>query len=130
MLIPIRHENMTARRWPVITLALIAINTLAFIATNSTIEQQQADAGAATRALVMYAAAHPELKLTGAAAEVVKKTRDEEPDLLKEFQTAPSTEAPSPDALLDSVDPRQTKMDKLARAYEDATSNSFIMKYG
>jgi len=25
MLIPIKHENMTARRWPVVTLALIAI---------------------------------------------------------------------------------------------------------
>ena len=33
MLIPIKHENMTARRWPVITLGLIAINVLVFLFT-------------------------------------------------------------------------------------------------
>jgi membrane associated rhomboid family serine protease len=31
LLIPIKHENMEARRWPVITLALIALNTLIFL---------------------------------------------------------------------------------------------------
>jgi hypothetical protein len=29
MLIPLRHENMEGRRWPVVTFALIALNVLA-----------------------------------------------------------------------------------------------------
>jgi hypothetical protein len=30
MIIPIQHENMSARRWPIITLALILVNLLMF----------------------------------------------------------------------------------------------------
>ena len=33
MLIPIRHENMEARRWPVITIALLVMNVVIFLAT-------------------------------------------------------------------------------------------------
>jgi hypothetical protein len=38
MLIPIRHENMSARRWPVVTFALIAINLAVFLATFQTLQ--------------------------------------------------------------------------------------------
>jgi hypothetical protein len=40
MLIPIRHENMSARRWPIVTFALIAINVTAFLATHDSMGQQ------------------------------------------------------------------------------------------
>ena len=130
MLFPIKHENMTARRWPVITLALIAINTLAFVATNSVTLQQQEAVEAAKHSMVAYATAHPELKLDDRAAEVVKNARRADPDLLKEFQLAPSTDTPAPDALFDGSEIRQVKMDKLVRAYEDAASNSILNTYG
>jgi len=38
MLIPIKHENMTARRWPVVTLSLIAINTIVFLFTMTALD--------------------------------------------------------------------------------------------
>jgi hypothetical protein len=34
MLIPIGHENMPARRWPVITIGLIVINVVVFLFTS------------------------------------------------------------------------------------------------
>jgi hypothetical protein len=37
MLIPIRHENMSARRRPIVTFALIAINVTAFLATHDSV---------------------------------------------------------------------------------------------
>ena len=40
MLIPIKHENMEARRWPVVTLALIAINVAVFLFTMSSIDDE------------------------------------------------------------------------------------------
>jgi hypothetical protein len=40
MLIPIKHENMTARRWPVVTLALIAINVLVFLFTMTAMDDE------------------------------------------------------------------------------------------
>ena len=127
MLIPIRHENMTARRWPVITLALIALNTAAFIATNSVMERQAVAASAAKRALVTYAAQHPELKISGPAEQFVDSVRNQAPDFWKELQEQPSE--PDHGGLLDSVNPQQIKMDKLARDYEQATRNSILDHY-
>ena len=41
MLIPLRHENMEGRRWPVITFGLIALNVLIFLGTHWKIEAQE-----------------------------------------------------------------------------------------
>ena len=40
MLIPIGHENMTARRWPVITIGLIIVNVVAFLLTMGTVAKE------------------------------------------------------------------------------------------
>ena len=40
MLIPIKHENMEARRWPVVTLALITINVLVFLFTMTSMDDE------------------------------------------------------------------------------------------
>ncbi len=37
MLIPLRHENMEGRRWPVVTFALLALNVAIFLGTHWTI---------------------------------------------------------------------------------------------
>ena len=86
MLIPIRHENMTARRWPVVTLALIVLNTLAFLATNSTIEQQGGQLGKVRAHILMLAASHPDLKMPDDAQQMVTGFREHNPGLWKELQ--------------------------------------------
>ena len=45
MLLPVKHENMSARRWPVVTLALIAINTAVFLLTTMTMNDQAPELG-------------------------------------------------------------------------------------
>ena len=40
MLVPIKHENMAARRWPVVTLTLIAINTAVFLLTTMSMSDE------------------------------------------------------------------------------------------
>jgi len=45
MLVPIKHENMAARRWPVVTLALIAINTVVFLFTFSAMNDEAPELG-------------------------------------------------------------------------------------
>ena len=42
MLIPIGHDNMSVRRWPIITLALIVINAVLFLGTHWVIDEPQA----------------------------------------------------------------------------------------
>jgi hypothetical protein len=70
MLLPIKHENMSARRLPVVTLALIAINVLVFLGTYSTIEEQAPQLGKARAHILLLAAAHPELFREGPSLHV------------------------------------------------------------
>lgn len=63
MLIPIKHENMAARRWPVVTLALIAINTVVFLFTFSAMNDEAPELGEVKSHILILAALHPELTL-------------------------------------------------------------------
>ena len=63
MLIPLRHENMEGRRWPVVTFTLIALNVLVFLATHWKIEEQEPARFEVRMHLLMLAALHPELKM-------------------------------------------------------------------
>src|SRR5690242_4120490 len=86
MLLPIKHENMSARRLPVITLALIAINLVAFLGTHFTIEEQAPQIGKARAHILLLAAAHPELKLTPEAQQLVASFQKEHASTWKKIQ--------------------------------------------
>ena len=43
MLIPLRHESMQGRRWPVITIGLIVLNILFFLVTHEKIDMVTVD---------------------------------------------------------------------------------------
>ena len=135
MLIPIRHENMTARRWPVVTLALIVINTLAFLATNSTIEQQGGQLGKVRAHILMLAASHPDLKMPEDAQQIVAGFREHNPGLWKELQHPNREVADEFDVrtrLLDDENggnPLQGEMDTLTKQYSELASTTLTEKY-
>ena len=79
MLIPIKHENMEARRWPVITLALIAINTIAFLLTMMSMHDEGPQLVEVKSAILILAALHPELKMQPAAQQLVDGFRKSHP---------------------------------------------------
>jgi hypothetical protein len=58
MLIPLRHENMEGRRWPVISIAIIAINVLAFLGTHWQIEAQNPKRSEVRAHILLLAAMH------------------------------------------------------------------------
>ncbi len=79
MLIPIRHENMSAQRWPVITFALIAINVVVFLGTFQAIENQQKQLGKVKLHILLLAAAHPELNMSSDVQEIVNGAKNQFP---------------------------------------------------
>ena len=86
MLIPLRHENMQARRWPVVTFAIIALNGIVFLGTHWTIDKQEPELGQVKVHLILLAAAHPDLKVPEKAEEFVNSVRTRNPPLWKEAQ--------------------------------------------
>ena len=64
MLVPIGHEDMSARRWPVITIGLILVNLLIFAGTHRTVDQQDSQLWKVEEHILILAATHPDLVLT------------------------------------------------------------------
>ena len=61
MIIPIQHENMSARRWPIVTLALILVNFVIFAATHRVVDEQDSRLWGVREHILILAATHPSL---------------------------------------------------------------------
>src|SRR5579864_1206032 len=132
MLIPLRHENMQGRRWPVITFGIIALNVIAFLGTHGTIDKQGAELGQVKIHLVLLAAMHPELKVPEKAQEFVTYVQTKNIPLWKEAQRPSRDVFDGWDARIrmqdDSIDLQQ-EMDSLGDSYTKLNSESLLSKY-
>ncbi len=132
MLIPLRHENMQGRRWPVITFGIIALNVLIFLGTHSTIDKQEAEMSQVKIHLVLLAAMHPELKIPEKAQEFVSYVEYKDPPVWKEAQR-PSRQVydawDSKIRLVDDSTVLQQEMDSLGESYTELNATSILSKY-
>src|SRR5215469_17320684 len=132
MLIPIKHENMSARRWPVITFALIAINVVVFAATYLPLQDEQKHIGQLKLHIILLAAAHPELKVPSNSKDVVSALRDHHSTAWTELSTTRRGPMDEWDArMLRTKDPEllQSEMNSLSADLEQARANSIVEKY-
>src|SRR5882762_4483891 len=83
MLIPIGHENMSARRWPIVTLSLIAINVIVFLCTFQSMDEQAPKAGELKAHILLLAAMHSELNLSPETQQLVDNFRNRQPSVWK-----------------------------------------------
>ena len=134
LLLPLRHENMQGRRWPIVTFTLIALNILAFLATHWTIEAQ--DAGPerveVVKHLFLLAASHPELKMGDDAQKLVDMVATKYPDEWKELGSANRKSEDAWDARIRQVDDPvelQAEMDGLSQKVEDFSRNTLLARY-
>ena len=81
MLIPLRHENMAGRRWPVISIALIAINIVAFLGTHWQIDAQNPKRAEVRAHILLLAAMHPDLNMNPEVQQFVTTFRDKNPSV-------------------------------------------------
>ncbi len=132
MLIPIRHDNMSARRWPVVTLALIAINIIVFVATHDALTRQAPELGKARVHILILAATHPELTLAPEAQQLVSGFKKSNPNAWAMFQD-PNHKIVDPwDAhirLVDEPYQLQQEMDSLSDQYAKLSTDSLAEQY-
>lgn len=132
MLVPIRHENMQARRWPVITIGLIVLNTLIFLLTNSTMSRESPELGSTKAHIILLAAAHPELTMSDAERQLVEDFKKDNPTDWTHLQS------PMHD-LIDGWDARmrlkedphdlQAEMDSLGAKYAELATSAVLERY-
>jgi len=135
ILIPLRHENMRGRRWPVITFALIGLNILAFLATHWTIEAQDAQLPqriAVREHLIILSALHPDLKPGTNAEEFIKSTKRDYPEVWKEAKDPNREELDEWDQEIRRADDStelQSQMDTLSQQF-DSLEDTLLNHYG
>ena len=132
MLIPIRHENMEARRWPVITIGLIALNTVIFLFTNLAMDKEAPELGHTKAHIILLAAAHPELTMSDQERELVDGFRKDNPAEWKQLQSPMHNLVDGWDAKMRMrEDPHelQAEMDSLAATYAELGSSSIQERY-
>jgi membrane associated rhomboid family serine protease len=132
MLIPLRHENMQGRRWPVISIAIVAINVLAFLGTHWQIEAQNPKRSEVRAHILLLAAMHPELSMSPDAQEFVTRFKNGNPAVWSRVSSPNRDVADVWDAKIRLVDDPvvlQREMDSLAQQYTELEHDSILERY-
>jgi membrane associated rhomboid family serine protease len=75
VIIPLNHENMHGRRWPYVTIGIIALNAVVFLATHWTIDREVHEMGELREHILLLAAAHPDTPMNAAEQKLVESFR-------------------------------------------------------
>ena len=132
MLIPIKHENMTARRWPVVTLSLIAINVVVFLFTMSAVDSEAPELGETKLHIVILAATHPELKMQPESQRLVDGYKQSHPQAWAHIQSPYRDIIDAYDAKLkmtEDTSSLQSEMDSLNAEYVKLAKTSIVEQY-
>jgi membrane associated rhomboid family serine protease len=132
MLIPIKHENMAARRWPVITLALIAMNVAVFLFTMSAIDDEAPQLREVKSHVLILAALHPELKMQAESQHLVDGFKQSYPDQWKQVQNPNRDIINAYDAkikMTEDASKLQSEMDSLNEQLVKLSKSSIAEQY-
>lgn len=132
MLLPIKHENMAARRWPVVTIALIAINTAAFLFTLTVTNDASPQLGEIKSHILVLAALHPELKMQPPAQQFVDGFKERHPDQWKQIQNPYRDVINAYDAkikMMEDTSKLQDEMDSLNTQLASLSKTSIAEEY-
>jgi len=132
LLLPIKHENMSARRWPVITLSLIALNTIVFLITNFAVKDTSDKRAEIKVDTVILAAEHPELKMQPEQQRLVDAFKKYDPKTWNEIQSPHRETINEYDARIRAMgdpDELQAEMDRLGTEYKQLKASSIDEQY-
>ena len=132
MLFPIKHENMTARRWPLITIGLILLNLVFFLGTHTAMENQEAPLLSVKASILVLAAQHPNLTIPHEAHQFVADFRRYYPTKWEELQSPDDKAGDGADTQKESADDQgelQKEMDAFATEYSKLKAASITERY-
>lgn len=133
MLIPLRHENMEGRRWPVVTFTLIALNVLIFLGTHWKIEAQEPQRREVRMHVLVLAASHPELKMPEDVEKFVDEVKSKTAEALwQQLSSRKRKPEDGWDAQIRQVDDPeqlQAEMDTLAERFAEVQKSSILENY-
>lgn len=133
MLIPIAHENMQGRRWPYVTIAVIALNTLIFLFTIQPMEHEMARIGQAQMRILLFNIRFPDATMSADAGHMVYYVKHQQPEAYAEFAEAirENLSKFNDEDLAAQMKPAdaQVEMDKLCADYDTARDGTIMWDF-
>jgi membrane associated rhomboid family serine protease len=133
MFLPLRHDNMEGRRWPVVTIALVFINLLVFLATHGRVEEQGPQQSEVRAHVLLLAAMHPELAMPPEVQDFATTFKEKNPGTWSEAQSQNRDIVDAWDARIRVIEDTailQREMDSLAEQFSSLRQNSITEQYG
>jgi len=90
MIVPLSHENLRGRRWPWVTITIIALCSVIFLFTNGRMDRELAQTGTIRLRILILSARFPDAPMTPDAKEMVQAFRLQHENIYQEMAT-PST---------------------------------------
>ncbi len=132
MLLPLGHENMQGRRWPVFTIGFIALNVVIFLGTHWKIQEQSPQTAEVKVHILILAATHPEVHVPPGVEQFVRDFHDKNPGLWKEIQAPNRQLEDAWDArvrLMEEPQQFQAEMDSLSEQFTELQRDSILERY-
>lgn len=131
MIIPLSHENMHGRRWPVVTIAIISLNVVVFLGTHWTMEREAAQTGDIQQHIILLAAAHPDTPMSPAEQKLVDSFRQSQAKTWEMFSSPNHTPLNAWDVDMRSwSDLRcEEEMTRLAGELDQARAESILGRF-
>jgi len=86
-LYPTGHEDLRGRRWPVVTIAIIVLNVLAFALTYTSLTGESEQLGRVKLHILILAALHPEVEMTPEVQRFVEDFQRSSPKLWEQAKS-------------------------------------------
>ena len=133
MFIPLAHENMRGRRWPWVTIAIIAINFVVFLGTHNAMDRETQQSGDAQLHIILLSARFPDAQMTDDAKDIVRAFKLQHAALYQQLASPVRQPVDSWDAQLLATRLTQADADalmaRLCSDLEQSRKGSIIWNY-
>src|SRR5260370_5165426 len=124
---------MEGRRWPVVRLALIALNILVFLYTHCKMEEQAPERAEVRMHVIILTGIHPELKKTENVQAFVNDVQNKVPEQFCKQLSSPNRKIQdswdAPIRLMEDPELLQAEMDGLAARFTEEEKSSILGNY-
>jgi membrane associated rhomboid family serine protease len=133
MIIPIAHENLRGRRWPYITIGIIALNTLIFLVTTGPMEVEQQKVAVVQAQIIVLSARFPGATMSPVAYHMVQLFKKQYPAAYKQIGATDSANSSKADEVLKTSGWTESEADSamtdLCNDYATALNDSIAWNY-
>ncbi len=88
MIIPLAHEDLRGRRWPWVTIAIIALSTFIFLGTHNAMEREAQQIAQAQMHILLLSARYPDTRMTPDVRQIVDAYKHQNADAYKQLASS------------------------------------------